>query len=97
MSSFTELANAPIRDARRSLIWDWHEMNEAGCCTEDGPFCVESKAFAQGYLYAVSEAESAGFSLQDAHTCGGHPTDRCSACRHAKRLVHTPESGDERP
>lgn len=89
MSSFIELAKASVRDARRSLIWDWHEMNEAGCCHEDGPFCEASKAFAEGYLYAIAAAEAAGFEPLEIHTCGGHPTDRCDACLRAKELVRS--------
>jgi len=39
-----------VNDEMRSLIVDWHDANEAGCCDYDGPYCGESKAWARGWL-----------------------------------------------
>lgn len=51
-------AEMPVREAMRSLVVDWHDQNEAGCCDSDEPpYCAESKAYAHGYLQAVADAE----------------------------------------
>jgi hypothetical protein len=46
-------------DEMKSLIHEWHDRREAGCCEDEGPFCAESKAWAQGYLAALADVEAA--------------------------------------
>lgn len=63
--TYAEIATMPTREAFRSLAEEWHDRNEAGCCSGHVYFCDASANWARGYLAALADVEAHNRDLDD--------------------------------